>query len=292
MVPRRWVTLLALLMGGGLLLFVRGFLLTRFEVADASRCDAGGGVGGKGGGSANSGRGSSSSGSSAEAGCWMPRRFDTAVFVIIDALRYDFAAPDAQVDEHSKTFRGHMPVIGQYMNKEPANSRLYHFIADGPTTTLQRLKGLTTGSLPTFIDVGSNFNSDAIVEDNWVAQLASQGWHLSFSGDDTWMRVFPDSFSDAHPYPSFNVKDLHGVDNGVIAHLLPAVRERIRVQAAARAAPSSGDSVGSIVVAHYLGVDHVGHRFGPVHPEMKSKLIQMNGELKGAFCACLFSTFP
>ena len=32
--------------------------------------------------------------------------------------------------------------------------------------TMQRLKGLTTGSLPTFIDVGSNFGSTAISEDN------------------------------------------------------------------------------------------------------------------------------
>jgi predicted AlkP superfamily pyrophosphatase or phosphodiesterase len=31
---------------------------------------------------------------------------------------------------------------------------------------MQRLKGLTTGSLPTFIDVGSNFGSSAISEDS------------------------------------------------------------------------------------------------------------------------------
>ena len=33
------------------------------------------------------------------------------------------------------------------------------FLADPPTTTMQRLKGLTTGSLPTFIDVSANFAS-------------------------------------------------------------------------------------------------------------------------------------
>ena len=271
----RWLALLAVLLCAGLLLFIRGFLLTRFEVADRSQCS---GSGGGSTGSTGSGTGSGDV-STAAAGCWMPRRFDTAVFVIIDALRYDFAAPDAQVDEHSKMYRGHLPVVGQYLEQQPRNARLYRFIADGPTTTLQRLKGLTTGSLPTFIDVGSNFNSDAIEEDNWVAQLAANGWHLSFSGDDTWIKVFPHGFTDAHPYPSFNVKDLHGVDNGVIEHLLPAVRERIKLQAAARASPNASASVGSIVVGHYLGVDHVGHRFGPVHPEMETKLAQMNREL-------------
>lgn len=44
-------------------------------------------------------------------------------------------------------------------------------IADAPTTTLQRLKGITTGSLPTFIDVGSNFGTDEIIEDNIIDQV-------------------------------------------------------------------------------------------------------------------------
>lgn len=61
-----------------------------------------------------------------------------------------------------------------------------HFIADPPTTTMQRLKALTTGSLPTFIDVGSNFASTAIIEDNWVEQIVSSGRNITFLGDDTW----------------------------------------------------------------------------------------------------------
>lgn len=31
-----------------------------------------------------------------------------------------------------------------------------------------------------------------------------------------------------------------------------------------------------IVIGHMLGVDHVGHRFGPNHFEMKNKLKQYN----------------
>lgn len=34
-------------------------------------------------------------------------------------------------------------------------------------------------------------------------------------GDDTWMQLFPHQFGDAAPFPSFNVQDLHTVDNGV-----------------------------------------------------------------------------
>lgn len=31
-----------------------------------------------------------------------------------------------------------------------------------------------------------------------------------------------------------------------------------------------------LLVAHFLGVDHCGHRYGPAHPEMVRKLSEMN----------------
>ena len=42
-----------------------------------------------------------------------------------------------------------------------------------------------------------------------------------FMGDDTWVSVYPNKFTKAHPYPSLVVKDLHSVDNGVIEHIFP-----------------------------------------------------------------------
>lgn len=49
----------------------------------------------------------------------------------------------------------------------------------------------TLGSLPTFIDIGSNFASSEIREDNIIAQLKSCGKRIVFMGDDTWMGLFP-----------------------------------------------------------------------------------------------------
>ena len=63
----------------GLAFFVGGFLLTRYEVPSSSKCD-------------DWPAGSPGTGDPF-AGCWLPRRFDTAVVIVIDALRYDFAAP-------------------------------------------------------------------------------------------------------------------------------------------------------------------------------------------------------
>ena len=35
-----------------------------------------------------------------------------------------------------------------------------------------------------------------------------------------------------------------------------------------------------VLIAHFLGVDHVGHTFGPSHPAMAAKLTQMDAALR------------
>ena len=187
---------------------------------------------------------------------------------------------------------------------------------------------------------------------------------LVFMGDDTWMMLFPNEqpvapgdasvthdaasqftsgyWTEAFPFESFNVKDLHSVDEGVMRHLLPTVvngtspvrarRDKLTRQAAecrcspqlatpppAAAAVEAGSAGGTppvpeaqnrpsdskrhescdcsrlraalaelrepsslgwdVVVAHFLGVDHVGHTHGPTHPAMQSKLHQMDNML-------------
>jgi len=64
-------------------------------------------------------------------------------------------------------------------------------------------------------------------------------------------------------FDSFNVEDLHTVDQGVIDNLLPLMRHH----------QTSWD----FAIGHGLGVDHAGHRVGPDHPVLRAKLEQMNG---------------
>lgn len=93
------------------------------------------------------------------------------------------------------------------------------FPADPPTTTMQRVKALATGSLPTFLDVGSVFSGGEITEDSLVSQALAAGRRVVAIGDDTWDQLYPrDSplaLNASVPFPSFNVKDLHTVDDGV-----------------------------------------------------------------------------
>ena len=89
-------------------------------------------------------------------------------------------------------------------------------------------------------------------------------------GDDTWLTVFPTAFHPdmSHDFDSFNVEDLHTVDNGVIANLFPLLTNSTLAH--------SWD----FLIGHFLGVDHVGHRVGPDHVTMLAKQQQMNDVLR------------
>ncbi|KAL0033440.1 hypothetical protein WJX77_009614 [Trebouxia sp. C0004] len=154
-----------------------------------------------------------------------------------------------------------MPILQDIASAAGQAAMLTRFVADPPTTTMQRLKGLMTGGLPTFIDVGSSFSAAAVTEDNLIDQLRHHGKQLAFFGDDTWMQLFPTQFQRAIPFSSFNVMDLHTVDDGVWQNLIPTIRE-----------PAEWD----VVIGHYLGVDHVGHTYDVHSPHMAAKLQQMN----------------
>lgn len=182
------------------------------------------------------------------------------ILIVIDALKYDFVYFNSSLKEDILPYQNRLTVINDLLLKEPNHTRLFKFIADPPTTTMQRLKGITTGSLPTFIDVGSNFATPEINEDNLIDQLIKQNESIVFMGDDTWSGLYPKRFVREYSYPSFNVWDLDTVDNGIMDHLLPEIAKKDW----------------SFLIAHFLGVDHCGHRYGPYHPEMARKLGEMN----------------
>ncbi|KAL2130967.1 hypothetical protein VTI74DRAFT_5712 [Chaetomium olivicolor] len=239
----------------GIAYFTSGFLLTRLVLEEKSSCDAPP--------TGNStvpdllpawpGKGT------VDGGCWHPRTFERAVVVVVDALRYDFTVPV----EDDEAFHNAFPFLWETAVREPNRAFLRPFIADPPTSTLQRLKGLTTGTLPTFVDLGSSFSGTAIEEDNLLMQLRDAGKRIVHLGDDTWEALFPGYFQGnlSRAYDSFNVWDLHTVDNGVIEHIFPLMERK---------------SEWDLVIGHCLGVDHAGHRYGPNHPEMTKKLRQMD----------------
>jgi GPI ethanolamine phosphate transferase 3 subunit O len=136
----------ALIQLAGLYIFTRGFLLTRLSLPDVNDCQT----------------------------CTLPATHKRAVFLIIDALRFDFISPNppAPISPHHHNV---LALPHELTVAYPHNSAIFEAHADPPTTTLQRIKGLTTGSLPTFVDMGSNFGGSTITEDSLVMQLTNAG---------------------------------------------------------------------------------------------------------------------
>lgn len=140
-------------------------------------------------------------------------RKSKVIIVLIDALKYEFGVFNENLEE-PLPYQNKLPIIHQLLKTHPDRSRIMRFIADPPTTTLQRLKGITTGSLPTFIDMGSNFATPEINEDNIIDQIIANNLTVVFAGDNTWTELFPKRFKRSYAYPSFNIHDLDSVDNG------------------------------------------------------------------------------
>jgi phosphatidylinositol glycan class O len=209
---------------------------------------------------------------------------DKAIIIVIDALRSDFIHPiPSNSSIYNEFYHNRLSLPAELTARDPQNSMLFELFSDPPTTTMQRLKGLTTGSLPTFIDAGSNFASTEVLEDNLISQWRSAGKDVGIIGDDTWLGLFPLTMPEkangstiivekywkpelTHGFDSFNVEDLHTVDDGVIANFFPILANENKTSA----------NDWDVLILHFLGVDHVGHRVGPSSSTMSKKLLQMN----------------
>ena len=87
--------------------------------------------------------------------------------------------------------------------------------ATSPTITMPRIKAITTGSTPSFLDAILSFDeadtsSTLSVQDTWLAQIAARpNSKLVMYGDDTWLKLFPGTFLRADGTSSFFVSVSH-----------------------------------------------------------------------------------
>lgn len=189
--------------------------------------------------------------------------FDKLIFVVIDALRSDFL-----FDENISKF--------SFIHEKLNTGEAWGFTAysNPPTVTLPRLKGITTGSTPNFLDailnVAEGDNSSGISDsDSWLNQLRRKAHHrIRFFGDDTWLKLFAPAeefFDSWEGTNSFFVSDFEQVDLNVTRHIPKQLNEM-----------SQWDSL----ILHYLGLDHIGHKGGAYSKFMASKHIEMDTVVK------------
>ena len=157
---------------------------------------------------------------------------------------------------------------------------------------MPRVKALTTGSVPSFLDLILNFaesdtTSSLASQDTWLAQLRAKSGNLVFYGDDTWLKLFPESFfarsdgtssffvSVSRPGPGSLIEyvaeytigfaqDFTEVDFNVTRHVPGEL----------------ANDDWSAMIMHYLGLDHIGHKTGPQGPNMLPKQREMDGIVK------------
>lgn len=162
--------------------------------------------------------------------------FDKIVFMVVDALRRLVQSLARQHDKMSLT----CDFISDFVYAENSGFKFtqrYVFLssvflldftyadslirggnaipftahARSPTVTMPRIKAITTGSIPSFVDLILNFDeadtsSTLAAQDTWLAQLKAKGQgKLLMYGDDTWLKLFPDTFDRQDGTSSFFV---------------------------------------------------------------------------------------
>ena len=184
-----------------------------------------------------------------------PPLYDKLVLVIIDALRYDFVLSPSSP----------MSFVREMLDN--GSARCFTAQAHAPTVTLPRIKALTTGTVPAFFDMVTQLGSPALRQDSLVSQLVVASWRIVFYGDDTWIKLFPDSFLRQEGTVSFFVTDFTEVDNNVTRHLPRELASRDW----------------DVMILHYLGLDHIGHTYGTRSELIIHKLREMDEILSRIF---------
>lgn len=68
-------------------------------------------------------------------------------------------------------------------------------------------QAISSGTVPGFVDVIKNFGGQVLMEDNILLQAKNHGHNIIFFGDDTWLRLFPNTFQRYDGVTSFFVSD-------------------------------------------------------------------------------------
>ncbi|XP_011630647.1 GPI ethanolamine phosphate transferase 2 isoform X1 [Pogonomyrmex barbatus] len=172
------------------------------------------------------------------------------IIMIIDGLRWDFVA--GQIGKVA------MPMTNSLLTN--SSGCLLQAKLQSPTVTMPRIKAMMTGTMPNFIDIVLNFGSKALNSDSLLLQAQRNGYKLIFYGDDTWLSLFPQIFDRHDGTTSFFVTDFTEVDNNVTRHLQDELNR----------------DDWTVMILHYLGLDHIGHVEGPFGASIKPKLQEMD----------------
>uniref|UniRef100_A0A182MCM2 GPI ethanolamine phosphate transferase 2 C-terminal domain-containing protein n=1 Tax=Anopheles culicifacies TaxID=139723 RepID=A0A182MCM2_9DIPT len=179
-------------------------------------------------------------------------RISRAILMVIDALRMDFVVQEENF---------------QFLNQLLGDGRacLYRVQVHPPTVTMPRIKAMTSGAIPSFLDVILNLGSPEMKLDTFLYQMKQRQQKTVFYGDNTWTNMFPDMFyRRGENTDSLYVNDFYKGDLN-ITKLLNMELQMYDWK---------------LMILHYLGLDHIGHVEGPYSDKVPGKLQEMDKIIK------------
>ncbi|KAJ8974479.1 hypothetical protein NQ317_016133 [Molorchus minor] len=112
-----------------------------------------------------------------------------------------------------------------------------------PTVTLPRIKALVAGNIPQFIDLVLNLATSEVLQDSLIHSAYNQRRKIVYEGTS-----------------SFFVRDFTEVDDNVTRNVQLEL----------------GNDDWDMMILHYLGLDHIGHVYGPFSSLIPTKLKEMD----------------
>lgn len=219
------------------------------------------------------------------------KKFDRVVLMLIDGMRYDFI-------RHMPFVHGTLEARWGRKNGDQdaveigtdADADAIGFVtyAHPPTVTMPRLRAMMTGQMPQFIaDIVENLQEQqevdqhhqAVVEmDSVLLQLKRKypRSEIHLFGDQTWFRLFGRHMfsTQSQGTTSLFVKDTVEVDLNVTRDVFTTYSDILLEDTVGDCEDTSPPW--SMLILHYLGLDHVGH-CGDLHtPRMIEKLHEMD----------------
>lgn len=199
--------------------------------------------------------------------------YDKVVYFIVDALRVDYLnietrSPSEQIHNRLENLNALMksPELRKHI-------RFFNFKADFPTFTAFRVRSLMSGENPGLMNI-----IKAITPDNKensptiLRNMYNQNKKCVIIGDETWDLLYRRLIHHNYRYGSLDIRNFHDLDNYVLES------SNKFLNSANKDYHKYNDW--SLMIMHFIGVDHVGHYLGVHNHFMKEKLSQMDKEAR------------
>lgn len=209
--------------------------------------------------------------------CINSRKYDKLIIFMVDALRYDYAAPITYNDDSNnnnntnytyptplKNTKNLLTIVKEYLINKPDYMRLFRAIVDPPTATAVRVRATSSGEIPNFSDIRCNAAQITSYYDTWLQQLSRQNNRIVLIGDSMWNNMYSKFFKRVYPFLSFNLEDADFVDYEVYKILYRQLYSQ----------------EWDVLLIHTFGIDDIAHLYGADTPLLIRKFNELNNVIK------------